>query len=222
MPEPRAPSPASTVILVHGLWMSGFQLGVLRRHVRDASAFDVRPFSYPTVKGAMADHVRSLVEFAQSQTTDELHFVGHSLGSLVILRALEGTNDLPPGRAVLLGPPCQGSRAAQAIAAKLPFGRRILGRSICEECIEGTTRIWAGRRDVGIIAGSWPMGLGRLFADLDGDHDGTVLVSETHLPGAKDHLVLKTSHTAMLFSREVARQTAHFLQAGQFERAPTA
>lgn len=198
--------------------MSGFQLGVLKRHIQAASSYRVAPFSYPTVKGVIADHVRSLIDFARAQRTDELHFVGHSLGSLVILRALEVTNDLPPGRAVLLGPPCQGSRAAQAIAARLPFGRRILGRSICEECVECSPRTWSGRRDVGIIAGSLRMGLGRLFADLDGDHDGTVLVSETQLPGAKDHIVLNTSHTAMLFSKPVAEQTVCFLREGRFRR----
>ena len=60
------------------------------------------------------------------------------------------------------------------------------------------------------------MGLGRLFADLEGEHDGTVLVSETQLPGAKDHIVLHTSHTAMLFSNEVARQAVTFLREGNF------
>ena len=207
-----------TIILVHGLWMSGFQLGILKRHLESVSGYRVVPFSYPTVKGTMADHVRSLIDFAHAQSCDELHFVGHSLGSLVVLRALEVTGDLPKGRAVLLGPPCQGSRAARGVASRLPFGRAILGRSICEECIDCSPRQWSGRCDVGIIAGSMGMGLGRLFADLEGEHDGTVLVSETQLPGAKDHIVLHTSHTAMLFSNEVARQAVEFLKNGMFLR----
>ena len=62
------------------------------------------------------------------------------------------------------------------------------------------------------------MGLGRLFADLNADHDGTVLVEETKLPGAKDHIVLNTSHTSMLFSPEVAQQAVAFLRDGRFER----
>jgi pimeloyl-ACP methyl ester carboxylesterase len=217
LPEPQAPSPTPLVILVHGLWMSGFQLGVLKRHIQSISPFRVVTFSYPTVKGTMADHVRDLIDYARAQRTDELHFVGHSLGSLVILRALEVTNDLPPGRAVLLGPPCQGSRAAKGVA-KLPFGRAILGSAIYEECIACSPRIWSGRRDVGIIAGSLRFGLGRLFAEITEEHDGTVAVEETKLPGAKDHIVLHTSHTAMLFSREVAQQTVHFLLHGEFRR----
>ena len=58
------------------------------------------------------------------------------------------------------------------------------------------------------------------LVDLDGDHDGTVLVAETQLPGAKDHIVLHTSHTAMLFSTEVARQIVTFLREGKFQRRP--
>ena len=46
--------------------------------------------------------------------------------------------------------------------------------------------------------------------------DGTVTVEESRLPGAKDHIVVSTSHTGMLFSAEVADQAAHFLQHGSF------
>jgi len=209
----------SVVILVHGLWMSGFQLRPLKRRIETAAPVRGVPFSYPSIKGAMADHVRSLIEFARTQRVDEMHFVGHSLGSLVILRALQVTDDLPPGRVVLLGPPCQGSVAARGVAQRVPFGRAILGRAIHEECIECSPREWSGRRDVGIIAGSLGMGLGRLFADLKADHDGTVLVEETKLPGAKDHIVLNTSHTSMLFSPEVAQQAVCFLREGMFQRS---
>src|SRR5690606_13333522 len=127
-------------------------------------------------------------------------------------------DDLPDGRAVLLGTPLQGSRAAQGVS-RLPFGKVILGAAVQEECIDYTQREWTGSREVGIIAGSMGLGLGRLFANLNTDHDGTVLVEETKLPGAKDHIVLHTTHTGMLFSAEVAEQTAHFLKHGRFLRA---
>ena len=211
-------SSSPIVILVHGLWMSGFELGVLKRRIESQSALRAIPYSYPSVKGSMAEHVRGLVEFARRHSADEVHFVGHSLGSLVILRALQVTNDLPPGRAVLLGPPCQGSRAAQGVSRWIPFGRAILGSAIHEECIECSPREWSGQREVGIIAGSMGMGLGRLFANLDTDHDGTVTVEETRLPGSKDHIVLHTSHTSMLFSPKVAEQAVVFLRDGVFAR----
>ena len=62
------------------------------------------------------------------------------------------------------------------------------------------------------------IGAGAMFADLNADHDGTVLVEETRLPGAKDHIIVSTSHTGMLFSTEVAEQAKWFLRTGSFRR----
>jgi len=211
--------PPATIVLVHGLWMSGFELNVLKHRLEAEGDCFAVPFSYPSLTGSMSDHVHSLIDFAHSQASSQVHFIGHSLGGLVILRALELTNDLPPGRAVLLGTPLQGSQAARGVARLLPFGKAILGSAVHEECIGSTPREWSGRRDVGVIAGSMGMGLGRLFAHLDTDHDGTVMVEETRLPGAKDHIVLHTSHTGMLFSGEVAEQAWCFLRTGSFRRA---
>ena len=129
-------TPAATVVLVHGLWMVGFELGVLKHRLEADGRFRAVAFTYPTVSGAMSDHVSNLLDFARERRAEELHFVGHSLGGLVVLRALQSTNDLPPGRAVLLGTPSQGSKAAQSVARLVPFGKAILGAVVSEECID--------------------------------------------------------------------------------------
>jgi hypothetical protein len=67
-----------------------------------------------------------------------------------------------------------------------------------------------------VIAGTSPMGLGRLFANFDEDCDGTVGVSETKLPGCKAHLALPVSHMGMLANAGVARQVGAFLDSGSF------
>ena len=56
------------------------------------------------------------------------------------------------------------------------------------------------------------------FARFDGEHDGTVAVEETRIPGLTDHLVLPHSHVGMLFAQDVADQVAHFLRHGRFVR----
>jgi pimeloyl-ACP methyl ester carboxylesterase len=206
------------ILLVHGLWMSGFELGVLKHRLEADGQFRAIAFSYPSISGSMADHVKSLLEFARAQSTEQLHFVGHSLGGLVVLKALQLTDDLPDGRAVLLGTPVQGSRAAKGVARLLPFGKAILGAAANAEIVDCAPREWSGRRDIGVIAGSMGLGLGRFFAELNTDHDGTVLVEETKLPGAKDEIVVSTSHTGMLFSAEIAEQTAQFLKHGMFRK----
>jgi hypothetical protein len=61
-----------------------------------------------------------------------------------------------------------------------------------------------------------PIGLGAVLAHIEGEHDGTVAVAETKLPGLTDHCVVETSHTGLLLSAEVARQVTQFLLHGRF------
>ena len=207
-----------TVILLHGLWMSGFVLGPMRHRLRDDHGLHVLTFSYPSVSATLAQTVARLRDLARTVPADRLHFVGHSFGGVIVLELLRSTGDLPPGRAVLLGSPLCGSTSARTIA-HWPMGRSLLGRGLCEAVVDRECQPWDGNRQVGVIAGSTGVGLGRVFAHLDTEHDGTVLVEETRLPGLTDHLVLPVTHTGMLISVEVAKQTAHFLREGRF--APT-
>ena len=71
-----------------------------------------------------------------------------------------------------------------------------------------------------MIAGSMGFGVGRLLANLDDAHDGTVLVEETRLPGAKDHLVVAgLAHRPAGLGRRSREQTRYFLEHGMFKRA---
>ena len=203
-----------TVILLHGLWMGGFVLGPMRHRFRD-DGFKVLTFSYPSVSATVAQTVARLRDLARGVPGERLHFVGHSLGGVIVLELLRSAGDLPPGRAVLLGSPLRGSASARTVA-HWPMGRSLLGRGLCEAVVDRQCVPWDGRREVGVIAGSTGVGLGRMFAHLGGEHDGTVLVEETRLPGLTDHLTLPVTHTGMLISAEVAKQTAHFLRAGRF------
>lgn len=208
-----------TVILVHGLWMSGLMLRPLEKRLLSDDHPYVRAFSYASVRHSMDHHARSLVDFVRQthRAGAPLHFVAHSLGGLVVLRALELDPGLPQGRIVMLGSPLQGSRAAAGIS-RLPFGARLIGSALREEAIERTSRSWIGTRQIGVIAGNSGIGLGRFFADLEGDHDGTVRVVETQMAGVTDHMVLPVSHTGLIFNPAVANQVAGFLRNGRFSR----
>jgi len=203
------------IIIVHGLWMTGLELGVLQHRLRGDHGFDPSIFSYASITGSMTEHVASLHNFVQSHKSERLHFVGHSLGGIVILKMLEAYDDIPPGRVVCLASPMQGSCAVDGFA-RWPFARAALGAAICEEVLSSRPRKWDGRRDVGLIAGSLSIGLGRLFADFHEPSDGTLLVSETKLDGAKEHIVMPVSHTGIVFSTEVTAQVAKFLREGVF------
>jgi pimeloyl-ACP methyl ester carboxylesterase len=205
------------IIIVHGLWMTGLELGVLQHRLRTEHGFEPSIFSYPSITGTMAEHVASLHSFVQTHKAERLHFIGHSLGGIVILKMLETYDDIPPGRVVCLASPMQGSCAVDGFA-RWPFARAALGAAICDDVLSTKQRIWDGRRDVGIIAGSLSIGIGRMFADFHEPSDGTLLVSETKLEGATDHIVMPVSHTGIVFSAEATTQVATFLKEGKFEK----
>jgi pimeloyl-ACP methyl ester carboxylesterase len=207
----------TVVVHVHGLWFSGREAWLLRGRMARALHAEERAFSYRSVSDTIATSSAALGKYLAAIHCERLHLVGHSLGGVVIVDLFRRAPELPPGRILLLGSPLRGSNAARALA-RLPFGKAMLGRSVAEQVIQAPTRYWDGSRELAIIAGSLPVGIGRLVHRFDGANDGTILVAETHLEGASDHLVVPVSHTGLLWSREVVRQGASFLRDGQFAR----
>ena len=205
------------VVYVHGLWFTGREGFLLRRRVcAELGAVD-HAFSYASVTGSIADNAAALGAYLSKLRADTIHLVGHSLGGVVILELFENPPSLPPGRIVLLGSPLNGSRAARNFA-RLPFARRLLGRSIEDAVLQTRPRHWSGVRELGVIAGARPLGLGRLVGLRGEPNDGTVAVAETALLGATDQIVLPVSHSSMVFSAAVVGQAVSFLRAGRFQR----
>ena len=209
-----------SVVFVHGLWMTGFEAVWLGHRIAHRRAATLHRFHYRSVAASVSESAAALSRFVDALGEETVDLVGHSLGGVVILTLLERTPPRRPGRAVLLGAPLQGSCAARGLA-RWPGGRGILGRAIAEAVLDARPRMQALHREVGVIAGTAPYGLGRLVARLPEPNDGVVLVEETRLAGARDHIELPVNHSGMLFSRVVADQTAAFLENGRFERDGT-
>jgi len=206
----------TATVFVHGLWLPGAESIYLRRRLTAERGFNCHSFTYSTVGGSMAGVVDRLKQFVSRIDADRVHFVGHSLGGLVLYRYFEELRDAREGRVVFLGSPTVKSRAAESIG-RLPVLSSIIGRLVTDELVRPNgSREWRSPRELGLIAGTRPMGLGRFFARFDEDSDGTIGVSETKLPGHKAHLALPVSHMGMLMSGDVARQVGAFLEEGQF------
>ena len=212
---------STVIVYVHGLWQRGAEAILLRRRLARDLGADVRAFSYPSVAADATTHARALAEYLRAIRADTLHLVGHSLGGLVIVKLFEKHSEalaqLPPGRIVLMGSPLRGSRTSRNLA-RLPFGKTIMGLAVGEELLVPRERRWIASRDLGVIAGDLGVGLGRLVGRLGGASDGTILVEETQIEGAADRVVLRVSHTGMVFSAAVARQAGVFLSTGRFSR----
>jgi len=200
------------VILVHGLWMRGFTLTMLR-HRLEAAGYSVESFDYASVFGGADIGVERLLQRAQVLKNTKIHFVGHSLGGLIALQALQRAPELTRGHVVCLGSPLRGSAVARGVA-RLPGGSFVIGKSL--DVLRRGIERWDGAQPVGAIAGRLPVGLGFAVGSLTSPHDGTVSVAETELPGLTDHCVVPATHTGLLFSEEAARQAISFLRDARF------
>jgi pimeloyl-ACP methyl ester carboxylesterase len=204
-----------SLIFIHGLWMSGAESRWLRRRLEDRFGFETSTFGYRTVSEPLAAVLERLRETVERARADRLHVIGHSLGGIVGYHFFERFRDLPPGRVVFLGSPLCGSQAARGLE-RFSFGPRIIGRVAAEELLGEPQRCWTADRPLGVIAGTRPVGLGRLFAGFREPNDGTVAVRETRIDGAADQLLLPVSHLGMMLSNRVADECGRFLRDGRF------
>lgn len=191
----------------------------LKHRLEHVHGYEAHTFTWPSVRGTLAGNTHLLGDFLAELGPAPLHLVGHSLGGVLILNLLAQGAALPPGRVVCLGSPLCGSRAAASLRTHR-WGAPVLGNTIAGCVLEDTASRWTravpGSREIGIIAGTRPLGIGRWITTFDEPCDGTVAVSETRLPGAADHIELPVTHMGMLLSGRVADQTAAFLRQGRF------
>lgn len=201
------------VILIHGLWKTGSDMWRLQRRLGKAG-YQCHKFKYQSLKLSPEENARRLHQLVSSIDAPAVNFVCHSLGGLVLLKYFDLHPSLIRGRVVMLGSPVNGSQVAQRLS-KHWYSRWLIGQSSNEGLLGGAP-VWNSWRDIGIIAGTLPIGIGMLSGRLPLPHDGTVSVSETELHGATDFIALPVTHTGLLYSSKVAYQTITFLRAGKF------
>jgi pimeloyl-ACP methyl ester carboxylesterase len=207
---------ADTIILVHGLWMTGAEMSLLKRRLR-ARGYQVHQFRYRMVTRSLQHNRAQLKSFIEKFAAGSVHIVGHSLGGVLALQTLQQYPDLPVQSVICLGSPLVDSAAGRRVA-QLQAGRAILGKTLPEAVFETPLQTWSGPQCVGVVAGNRGFGLGKFVGSLPKPNDGVVSVAETCLPGITDHLEVARGHMGMLLSRVVAAQCAWFIRHGKFRR----
>lgn len=214
---PAATTDQDTIVLVHGLWMHGWVMRLMGMRLRRRGFHPVF-FSYPSMRNSLSQNALLLSNFVANISAQRIHFIGHSLGGLLVLQMLAEYPQQRVGRVVLAGSPYSGSCVATRLSRIAP-GRYILGRSM-RQWLGQEIPEWNDSYELGVIAGRKSMGGGRLISRLPHPNDGVVAVEETRMPGTNDEIVLNVSHSGMLLSTALIRQACSFLRSGHFLHHP--
>ncbi|MEP6810679.1 MAG: alpha/beta fold hydrolase [Chthoniobacterales bacterium] len=206
------------VFVVHGLARGNRSMAKLSMRLSRAG-YAVVKVDYPSTKGSFRDMVFALARAVDLHGTScgKVHFVGYSLGALVVRGYLEEASLPRLGRVVLIAPPNHGSQIADALSRFREFGK-LMGPVATQlgtapEDIPG--QLESPRYRLGIIAGDRSINpLGWLF--IPGKHDGTVSVASARLDGMSDFLLVHRTHPFIMNAPEVAKATIRFLRSGSF------
>ena len=205
------------VVLVHGLWMHGWVMRLAGMRLRRCG-FHPIVFSYPSMRNSLSQNALLLSHFVVGMTASRIHFIGHSLGGLLVLQMLAECPEQRTGRVILVGSPYNGSNVATRLSRRGP-GRYILGRSMLQ-WLEQKAPEHNAQYELGVIAGRKSIGCGRLISRLPQPNDGVVTVDETRISNISDQVVLDVSHSGMLLSAGLALQACSFLRSGHFLHDP--
>jgi len=216
-----AASAAECVVLLHGLARSSTSLDTMEQALQDEGYLTAN-VDYPSREFEIAELASIAVEegLAACRAGDDvekIHFVTHSLGGILVRQYLKSGSIERLGRVVMLGPPNQGSIAADDLDGvpgfdwiNGPAGHQ-LGKG------ENSVPLALGPADfeLGIIAGNRTIDP-ITSAILDDPDDGRVSVADTRLEGMDDFIVVEHSHAFIMRMREPIELTILFLKTGRF------
>lgn len=197
------------VVLAPGLWMPGAAMELLAMRLARLG-YRPRTFAYRG-RSPFEANVERLAHFAGGSAA---HFIGHSLGGVLVLEMLNRHPEVAVRSALLLGAPVRGCLAGRRFA-RHHAGRWMMGG--CGQLWEEREARWRRDAPLGVVAGSRPLGLGRAFGRLPGENDGVVCVSETEVEGMAARAVVSQGHSMLIVSGQVARLVERFLSDARFE-----
>lgn len=207
------------VVILHGIFRSSFHMRKLAAYL-EKQDYEVIALDYPSTKESMPKLVEMIQEDIQSKIAEQkkTHFVGYSMGGLLLRAILKDYRPDHLGRVVQLAPPNQGSEVADFLKniwlyKKLygPAGQQLITDQTAIAPIFGEIDY-----ELGVIAGNFSLDpISSLL--IKGPDDGKVSVESTKIAGMKDHIVVRASHTWFPHNKQVQQQTLHFLQQGTFK-----
>ncbi|MCG8015600.1 MAG: alpha/beta hydrolase [Candidatus Thiodiazotropha sp. 'RUGA'] len=219
--ESSEPGEKEVVVLLHGLARSNMAMWRLKQRLEEAD-FHVETIGYASLNRTSQQIIQEISQQINDccrSINNRVHFVGHSLGGLLIRAYLMENRPENLGRVVLIGTPNRGSEVADYANGKWwghLAGPAALSLGTTKESFPNT--LPEPDYPVGVIAGVSSSDNDKLIPGLD---DGLVSVESTKLDKMQDFTLVPSGHSMMRYNNEVADQTIHFLHKGQFSKSET-
>lgn len=208
------------VVILHGIFRTAFSMNGLAKFLVQ-SGFQVLNLNYPSTKyhiESLADITNKNIDAFNVKSMNKLHFVGYSMGGLVIRAYIKKYKPSNLGRVVMIGTPNQGSEVADFLKNYLlykklygPAGQQLITDQRSFHNIFAKTNF-----ELGIIAGNKSINPIASYI-INKPNDGTVSVDSTKLDGMKEHITLPCNHFFFPYSRAMWKHVLSFIQYGKFE-----
>lgn len=213
------------VVLVHGLWRSGFAMRSIADDLEDYGFHTVR-IDYPSTEMEIPQLAEAFisdgVEQCQQAGAKNIHLVTHSMGGILARQYLQN-HTLPQGsRVVMLSPPNQGSDLSKKFSSNSWYRWLVgpAGASLTQNDNGIINQLLEVDEPIGVIAAYrnwslWPESW------LPSPNDGTVSVKNMMLKEMDDVILVKSGHATMRYKEEIHHQIRHFIKTGGFDHRPT-
>jgi pimeloyl-ACP methyl ester carboxylesterase len=212
------PALSEHVVILHGIFRTHRSMRGLEKFL-EKQDFIVHNLGYPSTRLTIAqivEHLHPRIAAIAAQA-GRLHFVGYSMGGLIIRAYLHRYPETQAARVVMLGTPNQGSEVADFLKDRWlykrffgPAGQQLITRWEARGELLGEVRY-----ELGIIAGNRSLDpIGSRLLGKPGD--GKVSVESTKLAGMRAHAVIPATHTFFPNNRTAWRLTLRFLREGTF------
>jgi triacylglycerol lipase len=214
-------SAAECVVLLHGLARTASSLSSMQ------SALEEEGYLTANIDYPSREHeIEALAEIAveeglttcrAGENIEKIHFVTHSLGGILVRQYLSNGTIDELGRVVMLGPPNQGSNAADDLQGVPGFDwlNGPAGHQLGKGAASVPLALGPVDFELGVIAGNRSIDP-ITSAVLDDPDDGRVSIEDTKIEGMDDFVIVDHSHAFMMRMQTPIEFTKNFLRTGRF------
>lgn len=209
------------VYIIHGVLGGAYEYVRMRKALKK-EGYKTSIFSYKSRKEPILDVGKNLYDHIKKEHHQQISFVTHSLGGLVLRAMLrysfEDTNFPNIHRIVMIAPPNRGTIAGNYMY-KHAFFHFLIGVNLRD--VKNDENSLARKLpvnfpgEVGIIAGIRGSKYG-YNPFIGEDNDGEIRLEETRLGTEKDFATVKSSHITILQKARTITLTTNFLKTGNF------